>query len=122
MTTYHPHHHLLQDLVKNNWDMLGRSTITSTLHKKKLVCGYRRPKNLRDKLTKAKVEPKPGDELLNPFITVQETPITAPNPTTSSSTQKTMFDYFTKAHNQTPTIAIPIAKPTPNPKLISKKE
>ncbi|MCP3892608.1 MAG: GIY-YIG nuclease family protein [Desulfobulbaceae bacterium] len=33
-----------------------------------------------------------------------------------------MFDYFTKTHNQTPNPAIPIAKPNPNPKFISKKE
>ncbi len=89
------------------------------------MCGYRRPKNLRDKLTKAKVDPIPGDELLNPFTLVQDTPTTSQNTTTAintQSTQKTMFDYFTKTHNQTPTPAIPIAKVNPNPKFISKKE
>ena len=37
------------------------------MYKKKLVCGFRRPKNLRDHLMRAKVAPKEGDEKINPF-------------------------------------------------------
>ena len=46
------------------------------LHDKKLVCGYRRPKNLRDLLMKAKVDPLDSDKQNNPFHKQQEeTPV-----------------------------------------------
>ncbi len=121
ISTYHPHHHFLQDMVKKNWDFLGRSTTTVKLHKKSLVCGYRRPKNLRDKLMKARVEPKPGDELLNPFHVPVTTP-TCSSTATEGSIQKTMFDYFTRTHNLQPAQPAPSAKTTPNPKIIPKKD
>ncbi len=45
-TTYHPHDSRLRDIVKNNWDILGKNITTDFLYKKSLVCGFRRPKNL----------------------------------------------------------------------------
>ncbi len=36
------------------------------MYKKKLVCGFRRPKNLCDHLMRAKVPPKEGDEKIIP--------------------------------------------------------
>ncbi len=44
ISTYHPHHNFLQQMVKKNWDYLGRSSTTTALHKRKLICGFRRPK------------------------------------------------------------------------------
>ena len=59
--TYHPHKQIHQ-----NWPILGRNNTTEFLYNKKLVCGYRRPKNVRDILTKAKVSFLKGDELADP--------------------------------------------------------
>ena len=61
ITTYHPHDHQLRQTIYKNWDMLGRSPTTEFLHTKKLVCGYRRPKNLRDLLVRATLPPKLED-------------------------------------------------------------
>jgi hypothetical protein len=65
-TTYHPHDTTLKDLIFKNWEMLGKSTTTNFIHEKRLMCGYRRAKNLRDLLVKAKVPHKQGDELADP--------------------------------------------------------
>ena len=47
ITTYHPHAQLITNLTRNNWEILGRKQTTDNLHKCKLICGFRRPKNLR---------------------------------------------------------------------------
>jgi hypothetical protein len=65
-TTYDPHDSTLKDLIFQNWEMLGKSTTTNFIHDKKLMCGYRRAKNLRDLVVKAQVSYKPGDESAAP--------------------------------------------------------
>lgn len=59
ITTDHPHHAPVQSIIKKNWDILGKNSTTHFLYNKKLTCGFRRPKKLRDILTKAKVSPLP---------------------------------------------------------------
>jgi hypothetical protein len=66
ITTFHPTDQALRQIVLKNWDLLGKSPTTSFLHEKKLMVGYRRPKNLRDILVKANVPFQPGDEKARP--------------------------------------------------------
>jgi hypothetical protein len=66
ITTYHPIDQTLKNIVFNNWEMLGKSPTTSTLHERKLMLGYRRPKNLKEMLVKANVPYKAGDESSRP--------------------------------------------------------
>ena len=54
-TTYQPQDNTLKEIVRNNWDLLGKSPNTQKLHRKHLMIGYRRPKNLRDMLVRADV-------------------------------------------------------------------
>ena len=49
-TTFHPSDHTICEIVHKNWDILGQSVHTEYLYHKKLVVGYKRPKNLRDTL------------------------------------------------------------------------
>lgn len=53
VTTYTPTHDVLRNITQKNWDYLGKSPTTLHLHQKKIMVGYRRPKNLRDLLVKA---------------------------------------------------------------------
>ena len=62
ITTFHPTDHSVRTIVFNNWDLLGKSPTTSFLHEKRLMVGYRRPKNLREFLVRANVPYKLGDE------------------------------------------------------------
>ena len=55
ISTFHPTLQPLPRIVHRNWDMLDASSSTLPLHRRKLVCGFRRPPNLRRLLTKAKV-------------------------------------------------------------------
>ena len=48
--------------TRNNWAILGRNQTTETLYKRKLMCGFRRPPNLRNHLCKARVPRLQGDE------------------------------------------------------------
>ena len=66
ITTYHPGDRCVPDITRHNWPLLGRNQATETLFHKKLTCGYRRPKNLRDLLCKAKVGKQTSDELADP--------------------------------------------------------
>jgi hypothetical protein len=67
ITTYNPNFQALREVVHKNWDMLGKSPTTSFLHEKKLMCGYRRPKNLREHLVRADIPFKEGDQLVRPI-------------------------------------------------------
>jgi hypothetical protein len=62
ITTYNPNFHDLRQIVFNNWEMLGKSPATDFLFERKLMCGYRRPKNLRDHVVRAEISYKEGDE------------------------------------------------------------
>jgi hypothetical protein len=66
ITTFHPTDHALRKIVYGNWDLLGRSPTTSGLHERKLMMGYRRPKNLKEVLVKATIPYKEGDDLNRP--------------------------------------------------------
>ena len=54
-TTYDRQYNGLREQVESTWDLLGRSSTTRFLQSKSLKVGYRRPKNLRDMLTRAKL-------------------------------------------------------------------
>lgn len=41
------HDQLIPKIARNNWNILGRNQTTENLHNRKLVFGYRRPKNLK---------------------------------------------------------------------------
>ena len=97
ITTYHPHDHYLRNMMFKNWEVLGRSTTTDFIHQKRLMCGYRRPKNLRDILVRASIPPKSGDhEGSDPdFTTPEPTPIAIePVPTAGTSKQSSITDFF----------------------------
>jgi hypothetical protein len=64
ITTYNPNFQHLRKIVKNNWDFLGKSPTTDFLYERRLMCGYRRPKNLRDQLVRANIPFLEGDELV----------------------------------------------------------
>ena len=106
ITTFHPADHNLREIVKGNWDMLGKSPTTSFIHKKELVCGYRRPKNLRDLLVRAAIPYRQGDELANPSFVPQEEPIPPPEvPAAGPNTrlrQQSMTDFLTTVQSNTP--------------------
>ena len=50
ITTFHPSGHTVREIVQRNWDILGQYDETNSLYKKRLITGYRRPKNLQDLL------------------------------------------------------------------------
>ena len=43
ITTYNPNYQQLQDIVFDNWEMLGKSPATDFLYEHKLMYGYRKP-------------------------------------------------------------------------------
>jgi hypothetical protein len=61
ITTYNPNYQQLRRIVHDNWDMLGKSPATDFLYERRLMCGYRRPNNLRDFLVRANIPYKEGD-------------------------------------------------------------
>ena len=52
ITTYEPSQDILRNNTKENWDYQGKSPWTTSIHQKKIMVGYRRPKNLCDLLVK----------------------------------------------------------------------
>ena len=59
-TDYNKKYGGLRKQVESTWDLLGRSCTTRFIRDKTLVVGYRRPKNLRDLLVRARL-PKLGE-------------------------------------------------------------
>ena len=55
ITDHHPSFRAVLDIVSNNWDMLDNSSSTRPLLQIPVVRGFRRPKNLRDLLVRAKL-------------------------------------------------------------------
>ncbi len=53
--TYCPEFNEAIKIVKSNWDLLKRSSATKVLADKRVICGHRRPKNLKDHLVRAKL-------------------------------------------------------------------
>jgi hypothetical protein len=85
ISTYHPHTQFLREMVFKNWKLLGKSPTTDFIHKKHVLCGYRRPKNLRDLLVRAQVPQKQGDELADPtYVATPPPPEIQATPSTNS--------------------------------------
>jgi hypothetical protein len=74
ITTYNPNYHHLNKLVFGNWDMLGRSPATDFIYQRKLMCGYRRSRNLSEYLIKANIPFKEGDQYARPDYVEPEQP------------------------------------------------
>ena len=67
VTTFNPGFRALGALVKNNWDILGRSCSTRGLFERGILTAFRRPKNLKDILVRARLPPtKLKDPILGP--------------------------------------------------------
>jgi hypothetical protein len=100
ITTFHPTDNSLRKIVFKNWDLLGKSPTTSFLHDRKLMVGYRRPKNLRDILVRANVPFKQGDETavpnsLKPLPQIEEeTTVATPAINQEGSIQRSITDFF----------------------------
>ena len=67
ITTFYPNNTSVQDIVLKNWEIQDSSSTTTHIHQKKLMVGFRRPKNLSDILVKAAIPQVEGDEQLNPI-------------------------------------------------------
>ena len=66
VTTFSPNQNILKEIVTENWDILGRSCSTRATFEKRLLTAYRRPKNLRDLLVRARLpRPRPEEEEAN---------------------------------------------------------
>ena len=67
VTSYNPGFQGLKTVVQENWDILGKSCATREIHKKRVLTSFRRPKNLRDALVRAKLpKTKPADNTVTP--------------------------------------------------------
>jgi hypothetical protein len=101
ISTYNPNDDILTKIVRKNWHFLGKSPTTSFIHERKLTCGYRLPKNLRDRLVKANIPFQEGDEQArpnngqpsSPNHTVVEEPIQV-LPQKKAVTQTSITDFF----------------------------
>ena len=107
VSTYNPSFKGLKPLVSKNWDILGRSCSTRKLHQTELIATYRKPKNLRDHLVRAKLPtkdidpPKPGPPSpCNPCHTKNCRYCPRLNKTGRIKCNVTKRDYITK-HNVT---------------------
>ena len=66
VTTFHPTFNNLSKIARGNWDILGRSARTKTLHEENLIIALRRPPNLRSQLVRAKTEFHPENPTKHP--------------------------------------------------------
>ncbi len=96
ITTHHPEHNFVPKLTKKNWPILGRNNTTMFLHKKELICGYRRPKNLRDLLMRAKISPTDNDKTVNPYFIEKKIDMASAGLPINKTKQKLMTDFITK--------------------------
>ena len=121
ITTYHPHDQFIPDLTRKNWEILGCNQTTEYLHNRKLVCGFRRPKNLRNHLCRARVKRLPGDEEADPtYVAPIPSPPTpgAMKPRTTRQTTIQEFAIDTTTTGQTGFVPIiPNLPSTPNTRI-----
>jgi hypothetical protein len=97
-TTFHPFDNSVKNTVVNNWDLLGKSSQTAFLQKKKLITGYKRPKNLRDILVRAKLSPPKANNIQVPNLVNNNT--SDPNRLiTSSSSTGDLQTGLRRVHN-----------------------
>jgi hypothetical protein len=80
ITTYNPNYHQLKEVVFSNWEMLGKSQTTDFMYQRKLMCGYRKPKNLSAHLIRANIPHKQGDNKARPDYVEPELQIEAQVP------------------------------------------
>ena len=73
VTTYNPGFRGLKTVVDKNWDLLGKSCTTRAIHREQVIGAFKRPKNLRDYLMKARlalektvIPPDAGNRCLHP--------------------------------------------------------
>ena len=59
VNTFRPCKNSLTETIRKNWDILGRSKTTKSLYRSNLVTSYKRPKNIRDYLVKARTNFNP---------------------------------------------------------------
>ena len=101
ITTYHPKDNTLSEIVRKNWDILGQSAHTEYMYKKKLVVGYKRPKNLRDTLVNSGMPRQAGDEAVDPHykppVTTSVSLTNVGPVNTKGRIQSTITDFFPKA-------------------------
>ena len=120
ITTYHPDDQCIPTIARNNWPLLGRNQTTETLFHKKLTCGYRRPKNLRDLLCRAKIGKQKGDEIADPTFTATITapvisdPAPAPTAPKPKTKQRSILEFTrTTSNTDTPPPEAPTRIPGP---------
>ena len=66
-TTYNQKYGALRNQVESTWDLLGRSCTNRFIREKNLKVGYRRPKNLRDILVRARLPPESDEIPVDPM-------------------------------------------------------
>ena len=95
ITTFHPTDNSLVEIVKANWNILGKSQNTQELHGLRVLPAYRRPKNLRDLLVRADVFPKTKALHHSLRLKSKTSFLTSRSPslTTLGSTQKSILDF-----------------------------
>ena len=59
---YNPSNPPIKDIIQKHWPILGRSSSTRSLVESKIIFGFRRPPNLRDKLIRARLRTSTPDE------------------------------------------------------------
>ena len=110
ITTYNPNDSTLKDLAFKNWNILGTSSTTTHVFEKRLMLGYRRPKNIRDTLVRAEIQPLPTDSLIEnrpkaPNTQGANTPVPLATTSDSNKPKQTTLDGFvtrTTPHTGTP--------------------
>ena len=60
--TFRPCKNSLTETVKNNWQILGRSKSTKNIFRSTLITSFKRPKNIRDHLIRARIDFHPDNE------------------------------------------------------------
>ena len=66
ITTFAPGHNFAKDIVKANWNNLGTSKTTKKIFNTRLIKGFKRPKNLKDHLVRARTNYHPEEEGTQP--------------------------------------------------------
>ena len=98
VTRFQPDHDTLKDLVLKNWDFLGKTATTHHLYEKKLMVGYRRPKNLKDLIVRADVRTKKPKAVLflQPQKKAKQLVFPQGHKTTVPTKQSTILDFLKK--------------------------
>ena len=61
-TTYREGYQFVPKIIKSNWDILAHSCTTKDVHRSNLKIGYRKPKDLRNYLIRAKTDYDPNND------------------------------------------------------------